>query len=152
MAFEYHNILIAVDGSKASDFAFQKAIDIAKRNHAKLIISHVVDTRVYSTIEAYDRNVSDRVQNDALELLKSYEERATRAGVQNVVIDVEHGSPKVKIAKEVAPRHGADLIICGATGMNAVERFFIGSVSEHITRYAKVDVLVIRPEDDQKKS
>lgn len=152
MAFEYHNILIAVDGSKASDFAFQKAIDITKRNHAKLIISHVVDTRVYSTIEAYDRNVSDRVQNDALELLKSYEERATRAGVQNVVIDVEHGSPKVKIAKEVAPRHGADLIICGATGMNAVERFFIGSVSEHITRYAKVDVLVIRPEDDQKKS
>ncbi|GEL76870.1 universal stress protein [Tenuibacillus multivorans] len=148
MAFEYHNIVIAVDGSKASDFAFQKAIDIAKRNNAKLVISHVVDTRVYSTIEAYDRSVSDRVQNDALELLKSFEKRATQAGVHNVVTDIEHGSPKVKIAKEVAPRHRADLIICGATGMNAVERFFIGSVSEHITRYAKVDVLVVRPEEN----
>ncbi|PKR79285.1 universal stress protein UspA [Halalkalibacillus sediminis] len=147
MAFEYHDIVIAVDGSKASDFAFQKAIDIAKRNHAKLIISHVVDTRVYSTIEAYDRSVSDRVQNDAMELLKSYQERAEKAGIDNVVVDLEHGSPKVKIAKEVAPKHGADLIICGATGMNTVERFFIGSVSEHITRYAKVDVLVVRPED-----
>ncbi|WP_017186437.1 universal stress protein [Alkalibacillus haloalkaliphilus] len=149
MAFEYHDIVIAVDGSKASEYAFLKAIDIAKRNHAKLIISHVVDTRVYSTIEAYDRSVSDRVQNDALELLRTYQMRAEEAGVENVVTDLEHGSPKVKIAKEVAPRHNADLIICGATGMNTVERFFIGSVSEHITRYSKVDVLVIRPEDSK---
>ncbi|GEN45908.1 nucleotide-binding universal stress UspA family protein [Alkalibacillus filiformis] len=149
MAFEYHDIVIAVDGSKASEYAFLKAIDIAKRNHAKLIISHVVDTRVYSTIEAYDRSVSDRVQNDALELLRTYQTRAEEAGVENVVTDLEHGSPKVKIAKEVAPRHNADLIICGATGMNTVERFFIGSVSEHITRYSKVDVLVIRPEDSK---
>ncbi|WP_027964253.1 universal stress protein [Halalkalibacillus halophilus] len=148
MAFEYHDIVIAVDGSKASDFAFRKAIDIAKRNHATLIISHVVDTRVYSTIEAYDRSVSDRVQNDALELLKTYQERAEKAGVENVITDLEHGSPKVKIAKDVAPKHHADLIICGATGMNTVERFFIGSVSEHITRYSKVDVLVVRPEKD----
>ncbi|WP_188206423.1 universal stress protein [Alkalibacillus aidingensis] len=148
MAFEYHDIVIAVDGSKASEFAFYKAIDIAKRNHAKLIISHVVDTRVYSTIEAYDRSVSDRVENDALELLRAYKTRAEEAGVENVITDLEHGSPKVKIAKEVAPRHGADLIICGATGMNTVERFFIGSVSEHITRYSKVDVLVVRPENE----
>ncbi|MET3682644.1 nucleotide-binding universal stress UspA family protein [Alkalibacillus flavidus] len=148
MAFEYHNVVIAVDGSKASDFAFQKAISIAKRNNAKLIISHVVDTRVYSTIEAYDRSVSERVQNDAWELLRTYQNRAEDEGVENVVTDLEHGSPKVKIAKEVAPKHNADLIICGATGMNTVERFFIGSVSEHITRYSKVDVLVVRPEDE----
>ncbi|MDQ0160174.1 universal stress protein [Alkalibacillus salilacus] len=148
MAFEYHDVVIAVDGSKASDFAFQKAISIAKRNNATLIISHVVDTRVYSTIEAYDRSVSERVQNDAWELLRTYQNRAEDEGVENVVTDLEHGSPKVKIAKEVAPKYNADLIICGATGMNTVERFFIGSVSEHITRYSKVDVLVVRPEDE----
>ncbi|NIK11065.1 universal stress protein [Alkalibacillus sp. S2W] len=148
MAFEYHDVVIAVDGSKASDFAFQKAISIAKRNNATLIISHVVDTRVYSTIEAYDRSVSERVQNDAWELLRTYQNRAEDEGIENVVTDLEHGSPKVKIAKEVAPKYNADLIICGATGMNTVERFFIGSVSEHITRYSKVDVLVVRPEDE----
>ena len=46
--------------------------------------------------------------------------------------------------KDLAKKFEADLIICGATGMNAVERFLIGSVSESITRYAKCDVLVIR--------
>jgi len=73
---------------------------------------------------------------------------AEKEGVQNVETIVEYGSPKVRIAKEIAPKHNADLIVCGATGLNAVERFFIGSVSEHITRYAKCDVLVVRIEGD----
>jgi len=37
----------------------------------------------------------------------------------------------------------ADLIICGGTGHNAVERFLIVSVSEAIVRSAKCDVLVV---------
>ena len=39
--------------------------------------------------------------------------------------------------------------MCGATGLNAVERFLIGSVSEHIIRYAKCDVLVVRGDEEQ---
>ena len=39
--------------------------------------------------------------------------------------------------------------MCGATGLNAVERFLIGSVSEHITRHARCDVLVVRSEDTE---
>ena len=58
-------------------------------------------------------------------------------------IAVEFGSPKVKIAKDVAPKYKADLIVCGATGLNAVERLLIGSVSENIVRHAKCDVLVV---------
>ena len=57
---------------------------------------------------------------------------------------LEYGSPKVKIAKDIADKFEADLIIAGATGMNAVERFLIGSVTESITRYAKCDVLIVR--------
>lgn len=50
----------------------------------------------------------------------------------------------MKIAKDIANNVKADLIICGATGMNTVERFLIGSVSESITRHASCDVLVVR--------
>ncbi|MGL4689424.1 MAG: universal stress protein, partial [Leuconostoc mesenteroides] len=35
-------------------------------------------------------------------------------------------------------------IVIGATGLNAVERLVIGSVTEFVTRSAKVDVLVVR--------
>ncbi|KGP73636.1 universal stress protein [Pontibacillus yanchengensis] len=148
MPFEYKRIVIAVDGSEASEHAFEKAIDIARRNDAHLFICHVVDTRAFATVEAYDRSLAERAEGYATELLNKYEKQAKEAGVQQVEVDIEYGSPKVKIAKEVAPKFKADLIICGATGLNAVERFFIGSVSEHITRYASCDVLVIRADQD----
>nr|WP_083935074.1 universal stress protein [Bacillus sp. 1NLA3E] len=53
-------------------------------------------------------------------------------------------SPKTIITGEIADSTGSDLIMCGATGLNAVERFLTGSVSEAIVRSAKCDVLVIR--------
>ncbi|EPC76844.1 Putative universal stress protein, partial [Lacticaseibacillus paracasei subsp. paracasei Lpp71] len=37
-----------------------------------------------------------------------------------------------------------DLIMIGATGLNAVERLLIGSVTEYVTRNALCDVLVVR--------
>lgn len=150
MEFEYKRILVAVDGSKASEKAFKKAVDIAKRNRAKLILSHVIDTRTFATTEAFDRTMADRSEAYANTLLEDYQQQALSAGLMDVVINIEYGSPKVKIPKDVAKRYNADLIICGATGVNAVERFLIGSVSESITRYASCDVLVVRSDLNSK--
>lgn len=38
----------------------------------------------------------------------------------------------------------------GATGLNAVERLLIGSVTEYVTRTAACDVLVVRTDLDNK--
>ncbi|MDO6448395.1 universal stress protein [Oceanobacillus profundus] len=141
---EYNNIIVAVDGSEAAEKAFQKSLDIAKRNNARLILAHVVDSRSFATAEAYDRTLSERAEEYAKELLDAYVANANAVGLTDLIRCVEYGSPKVKIAKDIAENFNADLIICGATGMNAVERFLIGSVSESITRYASCDVLVVR--------
>lgn len=146
MALKYQNILVAVDGSKEAEWAFQKSIEIAKRNHSKLLLVHIIDTRTFSMVESYDRTIAEQADRFAAELLQSYQLQAKNAGIAKVDYVIEFGSPKIKIPKDIAIRHNVDLIICGATGMNAVERFFIGSVSEHITRYAPCDVLVVRTE------
>lgn len=148
MGMYYKNILVAVDGSKEAEWAFKKAIQIAKRNNAKMIITHIIDTRTFATIEAYDRSIAERATEFATELLDNYKKEALDAGVIEVKFAIDYGSPKVKIPKEIAKKHNVDLIICGATGMSVMERFFIGSVSEHITRYASCDVLVIRTAKD----
>jgi nucleotide-binding universal stress UspA family protein len=148
MALYYKNILVAVDGSKQAAWAFKKAIEIAKRNDASLVMAHIIDLRTFATVEAYDRTISERATQFATELMENYKQQAIEAGIKDVEYDIDYGSPKVKIAKDVAKKYNADLIICGATGMNAVERFFIGSVSEHITRYASCDVLVVRTDKD----
>jgi nucleotide-binding universal stress UspA family protein len=142
MLSHYKSILVAVDGSKEAEYAFQKSIDVAKRNkNSILTIVNVINSRSF---EAYDRSVVERAQRSSEELLNSYKAQAEGAGIENVTVIIEFGSPKVNITGDIAKVVKADLIMCGATGLNAVERFLTGSVSEAIVRSAKCDVLVIR--------
>ncbi|MGM9967057.1 MULTISPECIES: universal stress protein [unclassified Rummeliibacillus] len=144
MALTYNNIVVAVDGSKEAEYAFKKAIAVANRNKSTLNLVNIIDTRSFAAIEAYDRSIQERAQEFAEELLEGYKKEAEAAGVKNVNVLIEYGSPKTIITREVSKKVEADLIICGATGLNAVERFLIGSVSESIVRSAKCDVLVVR--------
>lgn len=144
MGVRYDHILVAIDGSKESEWALEKSIEIAKRNHAKMLLAHVIDTRSFLLIDSYDPDIAERANKLAIDMLEKYQSQATAAGVAHVQYEIEYGSPKVKIPKEIAKKHCIDLIVCGATGRNAVERFLIGSVSEHITRYSPCDVLIVR--------
>lgn len=142
MANHYKSIVVAVDGSKEAEYAFRKSIDVAKRNKGSILnLVNVIDTRSF---EAYDRSIVETAQQRSEELLNGYKAQAEAEGIENVKVVIEYGSPRSIITKELANLVEADLIICGATGLNAVERFLIGSVSEAIIRSAKCDVLVIR--------
>lgn len=149
MLLKYQNILVAIDGSIEAERALIKAIEIAKRNTAKLLLVHVIDTRTFAAIEAIDRTMVEKTDQYAEELLQNYQKQALDAGITNVQYEIHYGSPKVKIPKDIAKKQKIDLILCGATGMNAFERFLIGSVSEHIIRYAPCDVLVVRTEKEE---
>lgn len=140
----YKKILVAIDGSDAAEKAFEKALEVAKNNDAEIVLTHVIDVRTFASAGAYDRTLSERAEKYGKEILEEYVERAKKAGIEKVSTSLEYGSPKVIIAKEIAQEVEADLIVAGATGMNAVERFLIGSVTESITRYAKCDVLIVR--------
>ncbi len=150
METSYKNILVAVDGSKQAEKAFKKAIQIAKQNDAKLTIINVIDTRTFGSIEAYDATIANRASAYAEELLSDYQKEAEKEGLTDVDVMIKHGSPKVIISRHAAKQVDADLIVCGATGLNAVERFLIGSVSENIVRSANVDVLVVRSNEEEK--
>ncbi|MCL7748292.1 universal stress protein [Halalkalibacter alkaliphilus] len=147
MAGNYKTILVAVDGSKEAKLALEKAIDLSKKDGAKLVISYVIDNRTTGTIEHYDRTYAEHAEGYGVDLLEGYKTIALEAGIEEVTTDLGYGSPKVRIPKEVAEKYHVDLIIAGATGVNAVERFLIGSVSESIARRAKCDVMIVRNRD-----
>ncbi|GEN32261.1 nucleotide-binding universal stress UspA family protein [Cerasibacillus quisquiliarum] len=140
----YKKILVAVDGSDEAKKAFNKAVNIAKKNEATLMITNVIDSRSFAMVEAYDRTLGERAEAQANELIDVYVEEAKKAGVTKVIKNVAYGSPRVKIPKDIAKEFEADLLVCGATGLSAVERFLIGSVSESIVRFAPCSVLVVR--------
>ena len=53
------------------------------------------------------------------------------------------GKPAAEIMK-VASKHHADLIVMGAQGLGAIDRFLIGSVSTRVVQHANCSVLVVR--------
>ncbi|ARK29632.1 universal stress protein [Halalkalibacter krulwichiae] len=142
----YNTILVAVDGSNEAKRALHRAIDLAKNDEAKLVISYVIDNRTTGTLEYYDRTFTERTEAHGKALLDESQTLALEAGVKEVVTDLGYGSPRAKIPKEIAEKHSVDLIVAGATGLNTVERFLMGSVSEGIVRRAKCDVIIVRNE------
>src|SRR5690606_18893739 len=144
MYFAYKSILVAVDGSSEAERAFEKAIGIAKRNTAVLNIIYVVDSRSYTAIKLHEPHIEDEAFKHGRELLEGYKAKALDSGVQEAHTFVVPGSPKKVIARDYAKQLSADLIVCGAQGLNAFEHFLLGSVSQHIVRSSPCDVLVVR--------
>ena len=150
MAQTYKHILVPVDGSAEAELAFKKAVAVAKRNgeDAELRLLHVVDTRAFQNISSFDTSMVEQVTDTAKKTLDKYIDYAKKQGVKNVNYSIEYGAPKTIIARDVPKEMGADLIMIGATGLNAVERILIGSVTEYVTRTAICDVLVVRTDLD----
>ena len=52
------------------------------------------------------------------------------------------GSPGEKLC-EVAEEEGADFIVMGSRGLNALRRTFTGSVSDYVLRHSHIPVTVV---------
>lgn len=144
MTQSYKTILVAVDGSTGAELALHKAIHVAKRNQARLVIAHVIDTRALHNIVAFDASVYETLEKEAELLLEEYKQSAVEAGLAEVQIYIEFGNPKTLLAIDIPKETGADLMLLGATGLNAFERLLIGSSSEYIMRHANIDLLIVR--------
>ena len=149
---EYTRVMVAVDGSKTSEIAFKKAVDIVARNQGKLYIAHIVDTRTLQVFPQYERplNGSDflnQQSNAAKQTLDKYKEWAEQRNVTDIEIIIKNGSPRTELADVLPEEYEIDLLILGATGLNAIERAFVGSVSQYVVRNAPSDVLIVRTDD-----
>lgn len=147
MEYVYKRILSAVDGSDAAELAFKKAAGIAERNNAVLTIIYVVDVRSFTALKVHEPEIEEQAFEFGRDLLDQYKKQAEAAGIKTVNVIVASGSPKKVITHEAAKQVEADLIVCGAVGMNAIEHYLIGSVSQHIVRSSSCDVLIVRTEE-----
>ena len=151
---EYNRVMIPIDGSETAELAFKKAVNIVKRNQGTLIITHVVDTRSVTIFPQYDRPIDySQFLNDSTEAadrtLELYREWATTHGLTDIETVLRNGSPRTELSDTLPNELNIDLLILGATGLSAIERAFVGSVSQHVIRNAPCDVLVVRTNTDE---
>lgn len=135
----YKKIAVAVDFSESSKKAFRQAVELAKNFSSTLYIVNVVDTKSFGSIAAYDLKYAEKLKEKAYEQLSEMKEDAEKAGLDNIEMLVEEGA-----AKSILTNLEVDLMVCGATGLNKLEKWVLGSVAEGIVRHSKCDVLVVR--------
>ena len=79
---KYENIMVAVDGSREAELAFEKGVNVALRNASRLTIAHVIDTRALQSVSTFDAEVYEDLQEEAQKLMTEYKEKAQKAGVK----------------------------------------------------------------------
>jgi nucleotide-binding universal stress UspA family protein len=134
-------ILLATDLTAASREATERAIDLAGRLGARLVIVNVLEKRRLVGGGSHERVDQARSEREAL-LVKVVRD-ARAAGVTAEFL-VWEGDPGGSIAA-AAEAEGADLLVVGTRGRSGAERMFLGSVSDHVVRHAGCPVLVVRP-------
>lgn len=152
---EYTNILVGIDGSKQSEMAFKKAVNIAKRNQATLNLLSVVNGTKDSssgtvTYGFIDRSMYDKATKKLTDELAKLKKQAEDAGLTKVNTDVLIGNAKVELTTGYVKKNKIDMIVVGASGLNVVGRMIVGSTTAYVVRQAPCDVVVVKTDDANK--
>ncbi|MDN7145656.1 universal stress protein [Liquorilactobacillus mali] len=151
MVQKYKRVLVAIDGSKGSDVALDKAIETVKNNEgSSLDVLRVLDL---NSLEyggagiALDGSEIYRIEQANEEYMFNLKQKLIKENglsEENVHVHLRFGNPKVVIVHDFQPEYGNDLILVGSTGKNFFERLVIGSVASYVVRNASCDVLMAR--------
>ena len=124
-------ILCAIDLEKASERAFDRALNLAMISQSRLHLLHATPANVPFSWRASER----------LEYLAGLRERAEAAGVK-VRVEEQHGDPARVILLHANARK-VDLVVLGSNSRRGWRRLREGSVSERVLRRAAIPVLIV---------
>jgi nucleotide-binding universal stress UspA family protein len=149
----FKRILVAVDGSEASNAGLRSAIALAAELRSTLVVLHVVDVRLPDpSVEAYVvRSYVDDFESALMaagqKLLDGSVAQATSHGV-----DVEPmlmrwcSGPVADAILQRARASRAELLVLGTHGRRGLRRIVVGSDAEAVVRASPVPVLLVRAE------
>jgi len=138
-------IMHATDFSRASRAAFGKALQLARRDHAPLVIAHVMTPPApligdgYVSPTTWD-GIYRGYRKTAQKKLAAAVAKAKAAGVRARGLLLE-GVPHEQILR-AARRAG--LLVVGTHGRTGMARFFVGSVAGRLVAGARCPVVTVR--------
>lgn len=133
-------ILVPTDFSYAADRALHYAVQLARRQHARLALLHVVAPAAIPSV------FLTSVRTDLPQLAELSGEHlarlARRMGVRpkHAVVRTGHAAEEIlRFADEI----GTALIVIGSRGHGKLEQLLIGTTAERVVRQARCPVLVV---------
>jgi len=141
----FKNILVPYDATSFSNRAFQKALDIAKKDGSKITIFTVIEGE-YSAIMGYSKinpQVIKKQQSAAKKFIYKLESSAKKSNVP-ISIKIKQGVTIVKEIVNFAKSKKFDLIVMGSHGRTGLNKLILGSVANGVAQQAKCSVMVVK--------
>lgn len=140
----WRTIVVGVDGSSGSRKELTWAAAEAAEHRADLVVVNVWEHTLLppvGSVSVSERYVPDPSQRTADDLLQVIKEELGEEPPVLVRPLVRQGSPAKVLIEE---SEGADLLVVGPRGHGGFTGLVLGSVSQHVSAYAKCAVAVIR--------
>lgn len=139
-------ILVAIDFSNASRRALQWALDYARHAPCHLHTVHVVEKRwkltdLHADLDTLRAELVD-VHDAAVAELAPLVDDDTRTRVGSLHEHVVLGDPAPEVVR-LAQELGAELLVVGSHGGDAMHRLLVGSVASRVVRDAPCPVVVV---------
>ena len=147
----FKHIVIATDGSAASENAAQLAVDLARTHGAKLTGVYVVDPYPYLGLgggEVNNQGLQSYMSAAQAQAAQAYAtiESLCKQGGQPVTLEVKlvENVAAASGIVQTAAAIGADLIVVGSHGRTGISRLMLGSVSTKVVAESQLPVLIAR--------
>lgn len=142
------HILLATDGSAASDHAAEMAVDLARNMGAKLTVLYAVDPYPYLAVgemstEGLQHYMSAAQQDAAAAHSKVAALCKQGSAVTLIPVTVEERAVASAIV-EYANGQDVDLIVVGSHGRSGIARLLLGSIATKVLAESTLPVLVAR--------
>ena len=147
------NVLVATDGSKYGRWELNWVAMLPFVEPAKVMALHVLDIGalrapflaqpVMAGNERYIQEEIQRMESRSAKTLKEATQQLTSLKLKGTVRK-EQGAVAPVILKRVPKRDG--LLVVGSQGLDALDRFMLGSVSMKLIHHATCPVLVVKGE------
>jgi nucleotide-binding universal stress UspA family protein len=136
-------ILVAHDGSKSSDKALKKALELAANSNASITIVSVIPELYLTELSDLERNrILAALSKETADAMEKIRKSLSGKSIEVKTV-IRQGDPAEKIL-ETAQKMKVDIIITGSHGRHGTKKFLMGSVSSKVVDYSKCPVLVVK--------
>ncbi|KAJ9140751.1 hypothetical protein P3X46_031359 [Hevea brasiliensis] len=150
---EKKKVMVAVDDSEFSHYALEWALDFLKDDIANsdLVIFTAQSNSNFGYVYASSfgsappdliASIQENQHKVALALLEKAKSICANHGIVAEIL-TEIGDPKEAIC-EAVEKHNVQLLVLGSHSRGAIQRAFLGSVSNYCIHNAKCPVLVVK--------
>lgn len=140
-------IVFATDFSPASQAALRKAVEMARKDGAELIVAHVYEPPAplsHSGVadDLIEAELEDKIRQDVEKQLEPVLAQVRAEGIRaRGEILAGHTAKRLS---ELAVKNGAAMLVIGTHGRTGLKKLLMGSVASQVIATAPCPVLTVR--------